>query len=82
MFSSTVQRECSVWICVCRLSSLPCVRDSLGSLEGQRWTTEEDEEGHEEERGSVVSEGREHGDILAAHQRETRSEQRHRAANR
>ncbi|XP_037537261.1 protein AKNAD1-like [Nematolebias whitei] len=54
--------------------------DSLGSLEGQRWKTEEDEEGHEEERSSAVSEGR---DILAAHQRETRSasERRHRAAN-
>ncbi|XP_037837884.1 protein AKNAD1 isoform X2 [Kryptolebias marmoratus] len=59
-------------------------RDSLGSSEGQRWKTAEDEEGHEEERSSVWSEGRDQSHVLAANLRgETRSasEQKHQAAD-
>lgn len=65
MLGSLVQREQSVWVYVNRFSSLSCFRNPQGSLEDLNTQTAEDEEGNEEERSSVLSEGIDHGNILA-----------------
>lgn len=65
VFGSTMQREQSAGVCMCRISSLSFFRSTLGSFEGLNIPTADDEENNEEEKSSVLSEGIVHSNILA-----------------
>ena len=64
VLGSTMQRDHSIGVCLCAGFLLYYFR-SVGSLEGLNTPTAEDEEGNEDERSSVLSEGIVHGNILA-----------------